>query len=55
MKSFSLKCEDAFHEHFKGISFQDDAAIHIWREAWNAAIDAAIELLSKETPEKTNE
>lgn len=54
MKSFSIKCEDAFHERYKDVSFQDDAAIHIWRDAWNAAIDAAIELLSKETQEKTN-
>jgi len=38
MKPFSLRCEDAFHEQFKGISFPDDAAIHIWREAWFAAM-----------------
>jgi len=38
MKAFSIECEDAFHERFKGISFSDDAAIHIWREAWAAAI-----------------
>jgi hypothetical protein len=55
MKPFSLKCEDAFHAYFKGVSFQDDAAIHIWRAAWNAAIDAAIDLLSEEKPENTNE
>jgi hypothetical protein len=41
MKSFSIVCEDAFHERFKGISFQDDASIHIWREAWNAAMTEA--------------
>jgi hypothetical protein len=49
MKPFSLRCEDAFHEQFKGISFPDDAAIHIWREAWAAALDVAIELLKEET------
>lgn len=38
MKAFSIECEDAFHEKFKGISFPDDAAIHIWREAWFAAL-----------------
>ena len=38
MKAFSIECEDAFHERFKGISFSDDAAIHIWREAWFAAM-----------------
>jgi len=52
MKPFSLICEDAFHEHFKGVSFQDDAAIHIWREAWSAALEAAIALLSKERSEE---
>ena len=38
MEPFSFACEDAFHKTFKGVSFQDDAAIHIWREAWHAAI-----------------
>ncbi len=38
MKAFSIECEDAFHEKFKGVSFADDAAIHIWREAWLAAL-----------------
>lgn len=38
MKTFSIECEDAFHEKFKGVSFPDDAAIHIWREAWFAAM-----------------
>lgn len=38
MKAFSIECEDAFHEKFKGVSFPDDAAIHIWREAWFAAM-----------------
>lgn len=41
MKSFSIACEDAFHVRFAGVSFQDDASIHIWREAWNAAIAEA--------------
>jgi hypothetical protein len=43
MKAFSIECEDAFHERFKGISFSDDAAIHIWREAWFAALKFARE------------
>jgi hypothetical protein len=38
MKAFSIECEDAFHEKFKGVSFPDDAAIHIWREAWFEAM-----------------
>jgi len=38
MKAFSIECEDAFHEKFKNVSFPDDAAIHIWREAWFAAM-----------------
>jgi hypothetical protein len=41
MKSFSIACEDAFHVRFAGVSFQDDASIHIWREGWNAAIAEA--------------
>ena len=41
MKSFSIACEDAFHARFAGVSFQDDASIHIWREGWNAAIAEA--------------
>ena len=41
MKAFSLACEDAFHARFAGVSFQDDASIHIWREGWNAAIAEA--------------
>jgi hypothetical protein len=43
MKAFSIECEDAFHERFKGVSFPDDAAIHIWREAWFAALNFAEE------------
>lgn len=61
MKSFSIVCEDAFHERFKGISFQDDASIHIWREAWNAAIaeakseiDAVIAELQEQVVELKN-
>ena len=38
MNAFSIACEDAFYETFKDISFPDDAAIHIWRSAWAAAI-----------------
>ena len=38
MKAFSIECEDAFHDKFKGVSFPDDAAIHIWSEAWFAAM-----------------
>jgi hypothetical protein len=38
MKAFSIACEDAFHLRFKGITFQDDVSIHIWREGWNAAM-----------------
>jgi hypothetical protein len=41
MKAFSTACEDAFHARFKGISFQDDISIHVWREGWNAAMAAA--------------
>lgn len=41
MKAFSIACEEAFHKRFSGISFQDDASIHIWREGWNAAIAEA--------------
>ncbi len=41
MKAFSIACEEAFHARFKGISFQDDVSIHIWREGWNAAIAEA--------------
>lgn len=52
MKPFSLRCEDAFHEQFKNVSFPDDAAIHIWREAWFAAQKSMIELLTQEMPEK---
>ena len=26
--------DDKFHERFKGVSFQDDTPIWIWREAW---------------------
>jgi hypothetical protein len=40
MKAFSIACEEAFHLRFKGISFQDDTSIHVWREAWNAALVA---------------
>ena len=47
MKAFSIECEDAFHDKFKGVSFPDDAAIHIWREAWFAAM--------KYMEEKTND
>ena len=61
MKSFSIVCEDAFHERFKGISFQDDASIHIWREAWNAAmieatknIDILIAEMEKQLKELRN-
>ena len=49
MKAFSIECEDAFHEKFKGISFPDDAAIHIWREAWFAALQ------SQDAKEKQND
>lgn len=38
MKQFSIICEDAFHKRFNDVTFQDDAAIHIWREAWTAAM-----------------
>lgn len=38
MKAFSIACEEAFHLRFKGITFQDDVSIHIWREGWNAAM-----------------
>jgi hypothetical protein len=38
MKAFSIACEDAFHARFKGISFQDDVSIHVWREGWHAAL-----------------
>ena len=41
MKAFSIACEEAFHLRFKGVSFQDDVSIHIWREGWNAAIAEA--------------
>ena len=41
MKAFSIACEEAFHLRFKGITFQDDVSIHIWREGWNAAIAEA--------------
>jgi hypothetical protein len=41
MKAFSIACEEAFHARFKGISFQDDISIHIWREGWAAAISKA--------------
>ena len=51
MKSFSLQCEDAFHKRFEGISFQDDASIHIWREAWFAALNQVLDLIQKELPE----
>jgi hypothetical protein len=48
MEPFSLACEDAFHETFKGVSFQDDAAIHIWREAWHAAISHVLKTIEAE-------
>ena len=51
MKPFSLRCEDAFHEQFKGISFPDDAAIHIWREAWVAAQQDVIKIITEEIKE----
>ena len=51
MKAFSLRCEDAFHEQFKGISFPDDAAIHIWREAWVAAQQDIVKMITEEIKE----
>jgi len=61
MKAFSIACEDAFHLRFKGITFQDDVSIHIWREGWNAAIaeakseiDAIITELQEQVEELKN-
>ena len=51
MKSFSIKCEDAFHKRFQGVSFQDDVSIHIWREAWYAALTEVLSLVQNEMPE----
>lgn len=51
MKAFSLRCEDAFHEQFKDISFPDDAAIHIWREAWVAAQQDIVKMIVEEIKE----
>jgi hypothetical protein len=51
MKSFSIKCEDAFHARFQGVSFQDDVSIHIWREAWYAALTEVLSLVQNEMPE----
>ena len=51
MKPFSLRCEDAFHEQFKGVSFPDDAAIHIWREAWVAAQQDIVKMITEEIRE----
>jgi hypothetical protein len=58
MKAFSIACEDAFHLRFKGISFQDDVSIHIWREGWNAAIAEAkseIDIVIAELQEQIGE
>ena len=51
MKAFSIQCEDAFHARFNGVSFQDDISIHIWREAWYAALCEVLSLIQKELPE----
>lgn len=51
MKAFSIQCEDAFHKRFQGVSFQDDVSIHIWREAWHAAINQVLQLVQSELPE----
>jgi len=32
-------CDDAYHRHFKNAVFQDDTSIHIWRDAWKAALE----------------
>jgi hypothetical protein len=51
MKAFSVICEDAFHKRFEGVSFEDDAAIHIWREAWSAAAGHIMSLVEAENYE----
>lgn len=45
-------CDDAFHERFKYMTFQDDIGIHIWRESWNAAIDHVLKLIEGEKNER---
>lgn len=51
MKQSTLACDDAFHEKYKGISFRDDIAISVWREAWQSAIEHVLKIIEAEKNE----
>lgn len=31
--------DDAFHRRYKGVTFESDQCIHIWRDAWAACLE----------------